>query len=140
MSALMKKQHGLPVTYIALDWHEMDKQLKTEGIIEALWSTLRSVLPRHGFALGQLVKVGPDHLDAASEGAGARSSDSAVSERCSSAAGRGWQSRWFKQQRGITRYNCADSLDRTNVASYFGAVQVSGAAVGVAAGPCRHRL
>ena len=30
----------------------------------------------------------------------------------------------FKWQRGVLRYNCADSLDRTNLASYFAAVQV----------------
>lgn len=34
------------------------------------------------------------------------------------------QAKWFRQQRGIARYNCADSLDRTNVGSFFGAVQV----------------
>ncbi len=44
-------------------------------------------------------------------------------ERGFSAAGRGWQARWYHQQRGVARYNCADSLDRTNVASFFGAVQ-----------------
>lgn len=33
--------------------------------------------------------------------------------------------RWQSQQHGLERYNCADSLDRTNAASYFGAVQVS---------------
>ncbi len=32
--------------------------------------------------------------------------------------------RWHSQQHGLERYNCADSLDRTNAASYFGAVQV----------------
>lgn len=41
-----------------------------------------------------------------------------------SEAGQGWRVRWFKQQQGVTRYNCADSLDRTNVGSFFGAVQV----------------
>jgi len=41
-----------------------------------------------------------------------------------SSAGQGWCARWFKQQQGVTRYNCADSLDRTNVGSFFGAVQV----------------
>lgn len=46
------------------------------------------------------------------------------SGRCVSSAGQGWEVRWFKQQRGVTRYNCADSLDRTNVGSFFGAVQV----------------
>ena len=33
--------------------------------------------------------------------------------------------RWQSQQHALERYNCADSLDRTNAASYFGAVQVS---------------
>ena len=27
-------------------------------------------------------------------------------------------------QQGLARYNCADSLDRTNAATYFAAVQV----------------
>ena len=35
-----------------------------------------------------------------------------------------WQARWRSQQCGVVRYNCADSLDRTNAASYFAAVQV----------------
>lgn len=35
-----------------------------------------------------------------------------------------WRMRWQSQQHGLERYNCADSLDRTNAASYFGAVQV----------------
>ena len=32
---------------------------------------------------------------------------------------------WRHQQQGMLRFNCADSLDRTNAASYFVAVQVS---------------
>ena len=31
---------------------------------------------------------------------------------------------WCSQQQGLTRYNCADSLDRTNIASFFISVQV----------------
>ena len=31
---------------------------------------------------------------------------------------------WRSKQKGVVRYNCADSLDRTNAASYFAAVQV----------------
>ena len=31
---------------------------------------------------------------------------------------------WRSRQKGVVRYNCADSLDRTNAASYFAAVQV----------------
>ena len=36
-----------------------------------------------------------------------------------------WNVRWRSVQRGLGRYNCADSLDRTNAATYFAAVQVS---------------
>jgi hypothetical protein len=54
--------------------------------------------------------------------------------RCVSCAGLGWQARWFRQQRGIARYNCADSLDRTNVGSFFGAVQVGGWVMGAGKG------
>ena len=35
----------------------------------------------------------------------------------------GWRATWQAQQRGCVRFNCADSLDRTNAASYFCAVQ-----------------
>lgn len=122
----LRKEHHLPVTYIALDWHEMDKQLGAHGIVEAFWNTMQTILPHHGFALGIMQKVGPDHEDF-EKGIGDTDPPTlpeAISERCLSGAGRGWQVRWFKQQRGITRYNCADSLDRTNVGSFFGAVQV----------------
>ena len=44
--------------------------------------------------------------------------------RCSTAWDGRWRMRWRRQQRGLERYNCADSLDRTNAASYFAAVQV----------------
>lgn len=36
-----------------------------------------------------------------------------------------WQANLQHSQQGVLRYNCADSLDRTNAASYFAAVQVS---------------
>jgi hypothetical protein len=107
------------------------------------------VLPSHclcgcllqSFALGTMVKVGPDHtdndgldMDAAASSTAAVTSNGAAAAAAAavaaghqgySSAGQGWVARWFKQQRGVTRYNCADSLDRTNVGSFFGAVQVS---------------
>jgi hypothetical protein len=54
----------------------------------------------------------------------ATNGSSSSSQQGYSDAGQGWRVRWFKQQQGVTRYNCADSLDRTNVGSFFGAVQV----------------
>jgi len=123
----LRKEHRLPLTYIALDWHEMDKVLGHEGIVEAFWSQVKDVLPTHGFALGTITKIGPDHTDPnalPSDDGRSHPPPAAPKERCLSMAGMGWQVRWFRQQRGIVRYNCADSLDRTNVGSFFGAVQV----------------
>ncbi|KAF8060490.1 SAC9 [Scenedesmus sp. PABB004] len=128
----------LPVSYVALDWHQLDKELGSEALVEAFWSQLSALLPPQGFALGTLIKVGPDHNDddavelaSGGERAGGPSPAAAAAAaaleagaRGYSAAGRGWAARWFRQQRGVARYNCADSLDRTNVGSFFGAVQV----------------
>lgn len=41
MAGTLRKEHKLPLTYIALDWHEMDKALGHEGIVEAFWSQVR---------------------------------------------------------------------------------------------------
>ena len=38
MAGALRKEHRLPLTYIALDWHEMDRVLGHEGIVEAFWS------------------------------------------------------------------------------------------------------
>ncbi len=50
--AQLRKEHALPLTYIALDWHEMDKQLGHHGIVEAFWNTVRIWLGRTRAALG----------------------------------------------------------------------------------------
>ncbi|GIL81031.1 hypothetical protein Vretimale_9264 [Volvox reticuliferus] len=127
--AQLRKEHGMNLTYIALDWHEMDKQLGHTGIVEAFWNTVKDILPAHGFALGTLEKVGPDHTEVCfGKGQGVETTQTddgtgIVGPRVS-AAGVGWRAHWIRQQRGVTRYNCADSLDRTNVGSFFGAVQV----------------
>jgi hypothetical protein len=66
----------------------------------------------------------------AGSGAGA-----SPSERCTSSYDGRWRMRWRSQQQGLLRYNCADSLDRTNAASYFGAVQVGVQDCGGGSGP-----
>jgi hypothetical protein len=95
--AQLRKEHGMNLTYIALDWHEMDKQLGHAGIVEAFWNTVRrftpakqvlalwtegfpscrpldrdaqvkDILPAHGFALGTLEKVGRDHTEVPDKG------------------------------------------------------------------------
>lgn len=61
--SLLKRECRLPLTYIALDWHEMDRRLGTETLISAFWSTVKDILPEHGFALGQMSKAAPDYSD-----------------------------------------------------------------------------
>lgn len=60
---LLKREGHLPLTYIALDWHEMDRRLGTETLISAFWSTVKDILPKQGFALGTMSKTGQDHAD-----------------------------------------------------------------------------
>lgn len=56
--------HNLPITYTALDWHQLDKELGSEKLVEAFWTQLSAILPPQGFALGTMTKVGADHNDA----------------------------------------------------------------------------
>jgi len=104
--SMMRKMHQLNVAYYALDWHEMDKQLGTQGLIEALWHTMRGMLESHGIASGYFSRQ-------PSEKGGPRTDWCGKHTMC-----------WQSQQQGLARYNCADSLDRTNIASFFICVQV----------------
>ncbi len=40
----LRKEHNIPLDYIAIDWHEMDRQLGSNGIVEAFWQTVRTLL------------------------------------------------------------------------------------------------
>lgn len=108
--SLMRKVYNLNTAYYSLDWHEMDKQLGTAGLIEALWSTMKGMLKDHGVASGHYSKTG-------------ESSDDQEVQARSDWCGEG-KIHWYTQQQGLARYNCADSLDRTNIASFFISVQV----------------
>ncbi len=58
MSNTIRKEHRIPLQFIALDWHELDKQLGSHELVSAFWSTVKDMLPQHGFALGTMTKVG----------------------------------------------------------------------------------
>eukprot|EP00210_Caulerpa_lentillifera_P003458 g3300.t1 len=105
--SLMRRVYNLNTAYYSLDWHEMDKQLGTAGLIEALWATMKGMLKDHGVASGHYSRSGES------------TEDHPRSDWC----GKGTV-HWYTQQEGLARYNCADSLDRTNIASFFISVQV----------------
>jgi hypothetical protein len=41
----LRSLHKLPVGYVALDWHQMDKDLGSEALVEAFWTQLSALLP-----------------------------------------------------------------------------------------------
>ncbi|KAG1680617.1 hypothetical protein FOA52_015066 [Chlamydomonas sp. UWO 241] len=104
MLCALRKEHKLPLGYVALDWHELDRRLGHEGSARAFWREVSDMLPSHGFTAGAVALA-------------------QASSTSTNAVGVGSHTVW-REQRGLMRYNCADSLDRTNVSSFFGAVQV----------------
>ena len=46
MTSQVRVQHKLPVTYIALDWHQLDKELGSDKLVEAFWTQLSAVIPQ----------------------------------------------------------------------------------------------
>jgi len=93
------------------DWHSTVRSLGEASAVEGLWSLLESIQPQAGVSCGT---VTPGPLGAA-ERADAGSMKTPWPG--------GWHVRWERQQYGVLRFNCADSLDRTNIASYFAATQ-----------------
>ena len=90
---------ALPLRVLNFDWHAAVKGLGDAAAVEGLWAQLAAACGAAGVARGASAAGGVD------VGAPARHEVLA------------WQ-------RGVVRYNCADSLDRTNLASFFGAAQL----------------
>ena len=93
----VRQRTGLEgVSILNFDWHANCKTLGEPKTVEGLWVALRNQLVEGSVSPG---------IASAFDG-----------ERVEKTVS-GWQ-------RGILRYNCADSLDRTNLAGFFVAVQV----------------
>jgi len=89
------------------DWHANTKELGEPRTVEGLWALLKEPTIAVAFGLGeydpQTNAPGVQIINKGNYGGGFRI---------------------FTRQKGVIRFNCADSLDRTNAASFFGAVQV----------------
>ncbi|XP_024545394.1 probable phosphoinositide phosphatase SAC9 isoform X1 [Selaginella moellendorffii] len=88
------------------DWHANIKLIGDARTVDGLWQLLQAPTMDVGFKLGTYVPT----------------ADKSRASITPGVRGGGW--RITDRQRGIIRFNCADSLDRTNAASFFGAVQV----------------
>ncbi|XP_058105963.1 probable phosphoinositide phosphatase SAC9 isoform X2 [Magnolia sinica] len=103
----------LPYTRIHLinyDWHASVKLKGEQQTIEGLWKHLKAPTLTVGFSEG-------DYLPSAQ-----RLKDCQGAVICNDDVEGAFCLRSL--QNGVIRFNCADSLDRTNAASYFGALQV----------------
>jgi len=91
---------NMDLRVLNFDWHANTKALGEKGTIKGLWMSINNMLKEVGYNSGRLRL----------EGKGGSPSTFEVTQETF--------------QKGVLRYNCADSLDRTNVASFFGVVPV----------------
>jgi len=89
------------------DWHETIKALGEAAAVEGLWLRLADVASAAGFSEGETQAFGSPADPATGQPAVVPSHSVTV-----------WQ-------QGLLRFNCADSLDRTNLASFFGAAPLA---------------
>jgi hypothetical protein len=92
---------GAQLRVLNFDWHANNKSLGMAGSIEGFWGTLAPVLRDAGISSGRW------------------------RPSAASGASRALEQELDQVQVGVTRYNCADSLDRTNAAGFFVAVHAA---------------
>ncbi|CAM6096439.1 unnamed protein product [Calypogeia fissa] len=108
----IKTRNEVPDAKLVLinyDWHEKTKLIGEPMTVTGLWERLRDPTIAIGFGMGEFF---PDIGQVPERGM---------------IPNKGCQGGFVKmssQQDGVIRFNCADSLDRTNAASFFGAIQV----------------
>ncbi|KAJ4723770.1 Phosphoinositide phosphatase [Melia azedarach] len=103
----------LPYTRIILinyDWHASTKLKGEQLTIEGLWKHLKAPTQTIGISEGDYLPSRQRLNDCRGEVICNDDFEGAFCLR--------------SHQNGVIRFNCADSLDRTNAASYFGALQV----------------
>ncbi|THU71061.1 hypothetical protein C4D60_Mb08t31560 [Musa balbisiana] len=103
----------LPSTFIQLinyDWHATVKSKGEQETIEGLWRHLKAPTMAIGFSEGNYFASEKQLKECKGLVVSNDDFDGGFCLR--------------SLQNGVIRFNCADSLDRTNAASYFGALQV----------------
>ncbi|RCV39734.1 hypothetical protein SETIT_8G246900v2 [Setaria italica] len=109
----MKSTGKLGSTWIQLinyDWHATVKLKGQQQTVEGLWRHLKAPTMAIGFSEGNYYDVRQQLKECKG------------SIICNDDINGGFCME--STQNGVIRFNCADSLDRTNAASYFGALQV----------------
>lgn len=96
---LLKKQMAIPINMINFNWLKKKKEDGIEESVKNYWNLVSQTLKDHGLTSGRLEfsKTGYPLLT---------------------------NFQTFETQKGIIRINCADSLDRTNLISFYTCLQI----------------
>ncbi|KAH7615657.1 hypothetical protein Ndes2526B_g09598 [Nannochloris sp. 'desiccata'] len=119
-----------PPSLKKFDWHGVMAMLNEEQGIEAFWTFIEHSVKDTGLALGVMEPRtnnltrhnDSNHSSEFDSGGGSYKNTCEATNDSSediSPWGERWQMRWIQRQRGLLRFNCADSLDRTNAATCF---------------------
>lgn len=109
------------------DWHGTMSMLSEEPGVEAFWHFIEQPLKHCGLAVGSMIEktslsmAGPTTIDNSQLHAGDKA-QFYPNDITPWSGGRCMQ--WEQRQQGMLRFNCADSLDRTNAASCFAMLPV----------------
>ncbi len=112
------------------DWHGVMAMLNEEQGIEAFWTFIEHSVKNTGLALGVMERRRSNTSDKNTTYNGTNTTNSNSNNSNGSTGdnnnieditrwGERWQMKWIQRQRGLLRFNCADSLDRTNAATCF---------------------
>jgi len=102
----MGQKAGSSLKLVNFDWHGTMGHLSEERGVEAFWHFIEQPVKHAGLARGSMM-LASDEKD-----------------KKGTQWGDHWRMHWKQRQRGILRFNCADSLDRTNAASCFAMLPV----------------
>ncbi|EFN60062.1 hypothetical protein CHLNCDRAFT_133330 [Chlorella variabilis] len=113
-----------PIQVVNFDWHGNMGRLSEEKAVEGFWSLMEPFVKHTGFASGWMEAGGGG--EAAGPGAAPATAWPPAGPGAAPATAwpPGWRMRWDAQQAGLLRFNCADSLDRTNAATCFAMLPV----------------
>lgn len=101
---------SMNIALISYDWHTQIKLLGDVGTVDGLWQMLKPYALDMGFKMGYF-SLSPER----------KIPNALVVQNTGLMGGMFVIS---NTQKGVMRFNCADSLDRTNAASFFSALQV----------------
>ncbi|KAJ6247804.1 phosphoinositide phosphatase sac9-related [Anaeramoeba flamelloides] len=122
----IKEFLSIEVKLINFDWHKNVKFLTLKGAIEGLWYQLKEIFKSQKLNEGYINLVkGTDKINKSKEDPNKYLYKNKFQIYQCQNLNNIWSFYEFvNQQKGVLRYNCADSLDRTNVATFFISIQV----------------